>query len=223
MYSKSSHKQAELLRGAGKSLKEIATALGIAKSTASYWLTGQANKGAFGEMTRNEWLAKMRVKSLIVRRQRSNDRQTTRTKVAVEEVKSFQPTLESKKAILSMLYWAEGAKSGSKLVNFANTDPLLIKLFVRLFRDCYQLDETKFRLRLHLHKYHNEHDAKEFWSTLTQIPIDKIGKIYWKKEPNSGKRYRQNFKGICFLRYNSVELQRQIIAHYLALGEKLTK
>lgn len=223
MYSESHHKEAHLLREQGKSLKEIAETLGIAKSSASYWLTGHANKGAFGKMTRNEWLAKMREKSLIVRRQRSKDRQLKREKAAIEEVKFFQPTLEVKKALLSVLYWAEGAKSGSKIVNFANTDPLLIKLFVRLFRECYQLDETKFRLRLHLHKYHNEDDAKTFWSTLTQIPIDKIGKIYWKKEPNSGKRYRQNFKGICFLRYNSVEFQRQIIAHYLALGEKLTK
>ena len=223
MYSESFHKQAHLLREQGKSLKEIADMLGIAKSSASYWLTGHTNKGAFGTMTRQEWLAKMREKSLIVRRQRSKYRQIKRDEAAVEEVKSFEPTLEAKKALLSVLYWAEGAKSGSKLVNFANTDPLLIKLFIRLFRECYKLDETKFRLRLHLHKYHNEDDAKKFWSTLTQIPMGKIGKIYWKKEPNSGKRYRQNFKGICFLRYNSVELQRQIIAHYGALGEKLTK
>lgn len=223
MYSKAHHKRAHILREQGKSLKEIAEALGIAKSSASYWLTGHANKGAFGTMNRQEWLAKIRIRSLEVRRNNSIKRQSVIDERAKTIAKQLRPTLETKRAILAVIYWAEGAKTNTKTVCFANTDPLLIKLFITLFRECYDIDESKFRMRLHLHRYHNEEKTKDFWSQLTQIPIDKIGKIYWKKEPNSGKRYRQNFMGICFVRYNDVYILREIITYSKVIGENLTK
>lgn len=222
MYSENHHKQAHLLREQGKSLKEIAEALGIAKSSASYWLTGQENKGAFGTMNRQEWLAKIRIRSLEVRRNNSIKRQSVIDERAKIIAQQLHPNIETKRAILAAIYWAEGAKTSGGTVCFANTDPLLIKLFITLFRECYDLDESKFRLRLHLHKYHKEAESKNFWSKLTQIPTNKIGKIYWKKEPNSGKRYRQNFMGICFVRYNSAQVLREVIAYYKALGEDLT-
>jgi len=223
MYSESFHKQAHLLREQGKSLKEIAEALSIAKSSASYWLTGHTNKGAFGTMNRQEWLAKIRVRSLEVRRNNSIKRQSVIDERAKSIAQQLHPNVETKRAILAAIYWAEGAKSNTKTICFANTDPLLIKLFTTLFRECYDVDESKFRLRLHLHQYHNEEKTKDFWSQLTRIPVSKIGKIYWKKEPNSGKRYRQNFMGICFVRYNDVYILREIIAYSKAIGEKLTK
>ena len=222
MYSKAHHKRAHILREQGKSLKEIAEALGIAKSSASYWLTGHANKGAFGTMNRQEWLAKIRVRSLEVRRNNSIKRQSPIDEQAKSIAQKLHPNIETNRAILAGIYWAEGAKTSGGTVCFANTDPLLIKLFTTLFRECYDIDESKFRLRLHLHKYHNEAESKNFWSQLTRISISKIGKIYWKKEPNSGKRYRQNFMGICFVRYNSAQILRELIAYYKALGEYLT-
>lgn len=222
MYSKSHHERAHKLREEGKSLKEIADTLGVAKSSASYWLSGHANKGAFGTMNRQEWLAKIRVRSLEVRRDNSIKRQSIVDERAKTIAKQLHPSLETKRAILAAIYWAEGAKTSTGTMCFANTDPLLIKLFITLFRECYVVDESKFRMRLHLHKYHNEAGSKNFWSKLTQIPTNKIGKIYWKKESNSGKRYRQNFMGICFVRYNDVHILREIIAYYKALGEDLT-
>jgi|GEM_PF-4259788 len=75
MYTQTYRKRALNLRKQGKSLKEISTTLKIAKSTASLWLTGHANKGAFGTMNRSEWMAKIRIKSLEIRRNNSRKRQ----------------------------------------------------------------------------------------------------------------------------------------------------
>jgi predicted transcriptional regulator len=223
MYSSIIRKKAQQLREDGKSLLEIATTLGIAKSTTSYWLTGQENTGAFGTMNRQEWLASIRIKSLAARRANKIKHQLIIDQQARALESQLNPTLETKRAILAALYWAEGAKGTTKIVCFANTDPLLIKLFTTLFRECYELDESKFRLRLHLHRYHNEEEAITFWTDTTCIPRSNLGKIYWKKEPNSGKRYRQNFMGICFVRYNDVHILRRIIAYYKAMGEDLTR
>jgi len=69
--------------------------------------------------------------------------------------------LESQRALLSFLYWAEGSK-GVGVLNFANIDPQMCLIFIISLRNCYNLDESKFRIRLHLHQYHNEQEAKLF-------------------------------------------------------------
>lgn len=223
MYSQNSHTLALKLREEGKSLKDIAKILKIAKSTASYWLTGKKNKGAFGTMSRTEWLATIRPLSHKAAKLRREQQLKLNSKKIQRELENYNPDLLTKKAILTSLYWAEGSKTNNGTINFANTDSHLIRLFITLFRQCYPLNEDKFRMRLHLHPYHDEIIAKNYWSNLTHIPIEKIGKIYWKKEPNSGKRFRENFMGICFVRYNSAEILRDLIAFAHHLGEKLTK
>ena len=223
MYSKSTKKSAIKLRRQGKSLLQIAKDLHIAKSTASLWLSIEENRGLYGTMTKQDWMRYIQTKSHESAQKRRKENDQKRASVADSLASQFRANKKSKKVMLAMLYWAEGAKGHHEVVNFANTDPLLIKLFITLFRGSYELDETKFRLRIHLHKYHNEIAAKRFWANLTNIPESKIGKIYWKKEPNSGRRYRQNYQGICFLRYNDTNLQRELTAYARALGENLTK
>ena len=123
------------------------------------------------------------------------------------------PNLKNdKKALLAMLYWAEGAKGRNDIVNFANTDPQLTELFIFLLRESYQLDESKFRVRIHLHYYHNEARVKKFWSELLNIPISQFGKTYWKKR-GTNKIYRKNEAGICFVRYNSMALKEEIMSY----------
>lgn len=223
MHTPSIKNQAVKLRRSGESLLAISKSLNISKSTASLWLRSEENRGIYSSMTKQEWMIYIRAKSHESAQKRKLENINKINSDAHLLANSFKTNLQIDKALLAMLYWSEGAKGHHEVVNFANTDPGLIKLFITLFRRCYPISEDKFRLRIHLHKYHDETDAKKFWSTLTNIPLEKIGKIYWKKEPNSGRRYRQNYQGICFLRYNDVRLQRELTAYAHALGEKLVK
>ena len=161
-------------------------------------------------------------KSVIALHKRTIIRQNNRETEAKKQIQKLQFPLETKRSILATLYWSEGSK-GEGVLDFANTDPQLCLIFTTLLRECYKLDESKFRIRLHLHKYHNDKDLKKYWSKLLKIPTSQFNAIVWKKEPNSGKRYRQNYHGICFVKYNSVDLQKRIMAYAHLLGEKLTK
>ena len=222
MYSKETKSKAINLREQGKSLLEIANTLSIAKSTCSLWLSNTKNKGLYGTMTKQEWMKFIQKKSVIALHKRTVIRQQNRESEAMEKIKSLQVSIEVKRSILATLYWTEGSK-GVGVLNFANTDPRLCLIFITLLRNCYEIDETKFRIRLHLHNYHNEQQLKIYWSELLKVPTSQFNQTIWKKEPNSGKRYRQNYHGICFVKYNSVDLQKRIMAYAYILGEKLTK
>lgn len=222
MYSEETKKQAFQLRRQGKSLLEISRELNVAKSTSSLWLSSEKNRGIYGTMSSQEWMKFIQKKSVIALHKRTILRQENRESEAKHQILNLQIPLETKRSILATLYWAEGSK-GEGVLDFANTDPRLCLIFTTLLRACYELDETKFRIRLHLHKYHNEPELKEYWSKLLNIPLSQFNQVIWKKEPNSGKRYRRNYHGICFVKYNSVDLQKRIMAYAYLLGEKLTK
>lgn len=222
MYSSKIKEAALILRKQGRSLLEIAQNIGVAKSTASLWLSSEKNRSLYGTMTKQEWMKHIQKMSIIALHERTINRQRDREELAKKQITNLVTPIETKRALLALLYWAEGAK-GKTVLDFANTDPELCLIFIKLLRECYVLDETKLRIRLHLHKYHDELNQKQFWSQLLDIPTSQFNATIWKKEPNSGKRYRQNYHGICFVKYNSVDLQKKLMAYAHILGEKLTK
>ncbi|HEX9775644.1 MAG TPA: hypothetical protein VGB83_08700 [Actinomycetota bacterium] len=85
-------------------------------------------------------------------------------------------------------YWAEGAKTSNQLI-FANSDPDLVRLFIRWlirFLDVHLLDLVA---RLHLHSGQDEAERIAYWSGITRIPAESFGKTYVKKE---GTGHRKN-------------------------------
>lgn len=222
MYSSKIKEAALILRKQGRSLLEIAQKIGVAKSTASLWLSSEKNRSLYGTMTKQEWMKHIQKMSVTALHERTINRQRDREELAKKQITNLVTPIETKRALLALLYWAEGAK-GKTVLDFANTDPELCLIFIKLLHECYVLDETKLRIRLHLHKYHDELNQKQFWSQLLEIPTSQFNATIWKKEPNSGKRYRQNYHGICFVKYNSVDLQKKLMAYAHILGEKLTK
>ena len=93
-------------------------------------------------------------------------------------------------------------------------------LFITLFRNCYHIKEKKLRVRLHLHHYHDIKRTQKFWSELLNIPIKQFGKIYIKKRSKT-KKFRENFAGICFIRYHNENLRFEILEKAYSVADKL--
>lgn len=212
---------ARSLRVKGESLGQISKKLGMAKSTLSLWLRDIPKPNNLNYTNQKEWLKQIRVMAVKANREK---RQNISDKIQ-DEVKNdldkWNLSLDStQKAMLAVLYWAEGNK-GREILQFANTDPRLVLLFITLLRRNFKLDETKFRIRLHLHNYHKENEVKRFWSKLLKIPKNQFNKTYWKQRSKE-KTFRRNIGGICFIKYNSVYLQERIMDYAYLLAEKLT-
>ena len=104
-----------------------------------------------------------------------------------------------------MIYLCEGNKSLKSLTTFTNSDPNLISTFLYLFRNSFNLNEKKFRVLMHLHKYHNEEIQKNFWS---KIPKDQFNRTYLK--PNSGKYKKRDYQGCIKVYYGDVSITRKL-------------
>ena len=77
----------------------------------------------------------------------------------------------------AMLYLGEGAKTGTT-VDFANSDPRLISLFITFLRKICRISES--RLRIHLYAYADQdiEQLKRVWSEVTTVPLQQFIKPY---------------------------------------------
>jgi hypothetical protein len=219
-YSKKN--QAITLRHQGKSLLQISKELHIAKSTASLWLRTEKNQGMYARFSKKEWMKHILDLSHKSVQLRLQHKKQLFKQLSKKEVSSLPNSQEFRKSILSILYWAEGTKVYGG-VTFANTDPQLCMLFITNLRLCYKINEEKLRLRIHLQKQHNKEVEELFWSDLLQIPKSQFNKTIWKKTVNTENRYRKNYHGICFIKYNSVDLQQEIMTFAYTLGARYSK
>ena len=223
MYSDAIKKNAFKLRKEGKSYREIKDITLVPKSTLSQWF-GKELGMPFDRPALLKHLASIRP---LASKRKTQIKLDTLEKIQqdmTKEVSNYPLSLVSfQKSLLAMLYWAEGAKS-EKATNlkFVNTDPKLMSLFLCLLRNCYQIDEKKFRVYLHLHYYHPRRETRKFWSELLNIPESQFGPILIKKR-SKVKRFRKNYMGICLLNYSGNLLRREIMAVGQAIQMQIEK
>lgn len=216
-YSKEVHREVLRMGKIGKTYPEIQKKFPIPKSTLSTWFK---NAGKKPDRTRQlEHLKRIRPIAVATIHRKKEARVTLATDVATKELNRLPLKNKSvQKALLAMLYWAEGAKSDRTGLRFVNTDPVLAKLYISLLRLTYTLDESRIRIRLHLHYYHRHREAIAFWSKLLGVPSSQFGKIYVKKR-SVLKRFRKNFQGICFINYFDGAIRREL----LSLGQQIAQ
>jgi hypothetical protein len=104
------------------------------------------------------------------------------------------------------LWWAEGTKSRQDKrwkntwmyhVDFTNTNPEMIRLYLEFLRNDVGIDERRLKLQLQIHEGDNQTQFEEFWSQATNIPLQRFYKTIVRPAGNKlGKTY-----GTCKIRY----------------------
>lgn len=116
------------------------------------------------------------------------------------------PYLRELAAIGTMLYWAEGYKGDESngTVDFANSDPLMIEIFLKFLHSIYRPD--KARLRVYLYCYSDQDIPKlvQFWSKLTCIPKHQFLKPYVRTDFKKDGRKMEY--GMIHVRYHDKKL-----------------
>lgn len=137
---------------------------------------------------------------------------------AVNSIKDIDKN--TAKIFASILYWCEGAKyPSSNKVDLANSDPELLKTFIKLLRTGFYLDESKIRVKLQIHDTHNFEQIKKYWSNTLDIPVSQFMKPTITKR--AGGKHKTQYFGTCTIRYLDYKLQLKLIGIYEAFAQKL--
>lgn len=94
-------------------------------------------------------------------------------------------------------------------------------IFVNLLREAFDADESKFRLLIHIHEYHNDLKQRKFWSKATGISLKQFTKSYVK--PHTGKNKRKDYPGCASLRYYDYRIALELEAIYNIFSDKFRR
>jgi hypothetical protein len=223
MYEPAIKAEVRRLRREGYTFKEIKEKFPfLAKSTISNWtkdilLTPDQQKRIL------EKLLKGRLRFTEYNKQRHFNAIKKSQRIISEARKEIgKLTKRDLKLVGTALYWAEGYKKGKDQIEFTNSDPKIIVLMMRFFREILKVREDKFRLSLILHPGLNEEEIKEFWSSLTGIPISQFNKSYI-KTPKSSTRKMHNplYKGTLKIRISDTEKLHRLKGFIEGLSENI--
>lgn len=116
-----------------------------------------------------------------------------------------------------MLYWCEGSQwIGEVIVDFANSNSDMIKIFLNFLRKICGINEKK--LRIYLYCYANQDPDKliKYWSNITNVPVSQFTKPYIRKDYQKNKTGKMKH-GLIHVRYNDkklLNLLREYIKEY---------
>ena len=148
----------------------------------------------------------------IPRRSRSESNYVTnKDKPQFQLRRGLTPEQERLRIAGLMLYWAEGAKR-HHTVDFANSDPEMIQLFLRFLREVCGVAEPRLRALLYIYEGQNAEEIRRYWSRLTRIPETQFIKSYVSKFRIDRARQRVLFCGVFHVRYNDKRLLQQILS-----------
>jgi len=123
-------------------------------------------------------------------------------------IKGIDKTNAEIRAIGVMLYWGEGYKGDdknpAKLVDFANSDPDMIRVFISFMRKSFYLDESKFRVLLYCYADQEVNSLIEFWSKTTGISRSQFTKPCIRKDFK--EKSRKMKYGLIHIRYHDKKL-----------------
>lgn len=217
MHSTHLRRQVLLLRQKGKTYSEIQTLLrtSIPKGTLSYWCRNISLPTSYlSKLRRLNKLnfAKAREISLKNRKRR---REAFFKSLDIQNgalLLSFANDGCSRKIALTILYLAEGSKTARGSLMFGNSDPAIIRMFVTLLRECYTVDERKFRCTLQCRADQDIRKLERFWSGVTSISLEQFYQARIDKRTLGQISKKQDYKGVCRIDYFSsvtdLELKR---------------
>ena len=109
------------------------------------------------------------------------------------------------------IYWGEGERISKDKVRVANSNPEVIKAFIRFLLDICQLKKHKLLYQIICFNDSNLVETKKYWSDQLGVSQEKFGKIVQIPTQGKGTYKKKSSKGVCILTVSSIKLKPWIM------------
>jgi len=197
--------KARVMRAEGRTLLDIATTLGVAKSSVSVWVRDVEFEPRARRISANRRPHPQHVAKLAEIAECDE--------LGAERIGSLSD--EAFLAAGTALYAGEGSKTANA-VTFANTDPAMVAFHCAWLRRFFDIDESRLRVRVYLHEGLDLNEAEAFWSDITGVPREQFRTPYRAKADPSIRRVKHQ-NGCVYVRYCCARTLRVILGLVRAL------
>lgn len=198
------------LRQQGLSIKTIEKQLSIPRSTLSGWFRDIKLTAAQKQKLKKDWktaLIKARVQAIAWH----NAQRELRILNAKNEADKVLNNINTNNKItlelaLSMLYLGEGSKSTQ--TSMGNSNPEIVKFFLKCLQILYEIKPSDLKYYLHLRSDQDGEKMKKYWSNKIKVPVNKFS--YTKDRRTAKSKTFQNYKGVCVVHVGRIAIQRKL-------------
>ena len=197
------------LRQQGKSYRDISGDLGIPKSTLSVWFKNDPLSQEVKLKLSSK--SNIRVAERIKKFSETNRRkwEAWREAARYEAKKDFKNLAKNPLFIAgNMLYWAEGDSKVKNPLSLTNTDPRMIRVYIKFLIKILKIDKNKIRATLILYPDLNENRCINFWSEEVGLPKSQFYKTQFIEGRHPTSRLS---RGICMIGNNSRQLKEKVL------------
>lgn len=186
------------LRKQGLSYREILQKVPVAKSTLSLWFKSvDISESQKQRLTQKKLLAALRGA-----KKRKEQRIQITQYIKESAIRDISKITKRELWLMGiMLYWAEGSKEkegkwGTGVI-FNNSDPYMIKLFLKWLLEIIEIIPQDIKFEIYVHENHKKNlkRIRKFWSRVTGFSMSNFNSVYFKKNKintkrkNTGDRY----------------------------------
>ena len=218
-------KKVQELRSQGKTYTEIMNQLKInlPKSTISSWCNGvklpdwyeekieKLNAKSFSRAQKVSRIARQLKQEKLLRSLFDNN------KNLVYKIKD----IEIRKMLLAMLYLGEGSKWKShRGLMLGSSDPDIIKMYVRLLEQCYDIPPSKLCCRVSYRADQDLAQLQRYWAQVTSIPLNNFYKSIPDPRTIGKPTKRKDYKGVAVISCagTHIQLELEMIPEILLAG-----
>lgn len=151
------------------------------------------------------WLEKR--KGSIRRKEKAEKEASLKANLLVENLSDKEKML-----ILSSLYWAEGAKVDS---NLTNTDPELIRIFVKGLNDVVKIENDRIKLNIRIYEDMDKEKCINYWLKKTDLKRENLSSV----NILSGKKNGKLEYGMCRVR---IKKGGDVLKYFVAIRNAVT-
>lgn len=193
--------RARELRSESWTLLDIATELGVSKSSVSVWVRDVD----FEPRPRNRGHSSHRVHPLRLKK----EAEIERCRVEAEEFVGILTHRELTMFCLG-LYAGEGGKTEGA-VSMANTNPVYLRILLVWLRANFNVEEHRLRAKIYLHEGLDLEAATKFWSECLNIPVDQFRAPY-RAAADPTRRHSKHLMGCATVLYSCTTTHRRLLA-----------
>ena len=208
------------LRIGGMSYSQIKEQVNVSKSTLSCWLSDYPLSSERIKELRDKNPRRIEnyIKTMRLKREQKLSLALERAKKDIKEISERDLFIGG-----FFLYWAEGYKTRMSSIGLANTDPSMLKVFIKWLQ-ILGIEKKDLKIKLHLYKDMNIKKETEFWRRELGLKTSQFNKPYVKESLLSGVTYKNGFgHGTCNIVFNKTEPSRYILMGMRYIVKVLTE
>ena len=149
------------------------------------------------------------------------------TKSKVDAAEDIGESLSNRDLLLLGvgLYWGEGYKNGNTEFGFTNSDPEMVRVYLKILKEVYKIEADQLTLKININQLfaENQSEIEKYWQAITKISSDQFTKTTLIQSKLNRKYNIDGYKGTIRIKVKRGEFLKTRVLESVKKIQEITR